>query len=82
MTPAAHARVLRLDQQRADQHVRAARLIDHGGAESVVLLAKHLELVGDRARPEFGPAGDDDPRGFAAGMGVDDRNAPHGHSRW
>ena len=64
-------------EQRADQHVRAARFVHDGGAETVVLRGEHFELLRDAAAAEVGPAADDDARGFAAGVGVNDLDALH-----
>ena len=43
-------RVGRLAEQRADHHVRAARLVDHGRAERVVPVAEDRQPLGHRAR--------------------------------
>lgn len=63
------------NQDRADEHIGAARFIDGGGAEVVEARPEDGELLGGVAGPEVGSAGDDDARGFAAGVGVDDGDA-------
>ena len=55
MTPAAQAGIDRLDEQRADHHVRAARLVDDGRAEVVELVAEDGAAFGERPRPRSGP---------------------------
>ena len=74
--------VARFHEQRADNHIRAARFVDHGGAEAVVLLAKNLLLFGHRAAAEFRPAADDDARRFTAGVRVNDLDSFHFRVTW
>ena len=77
ITPALRRRVDRLDQQRADDDVRAARLVHRRGAEAVELALQALAALGERAAAEVGTAGDDDPRRLAAGVRVDDLQLFH-----
>ena len=70
--------VLRRDEQRAHQHVRAARLVDDRGAEPVELAPEALAPRGERARSEIGAAGDDHARRLASGMRIDDFDPVHG----
>ena len=43
-------------EQGADQHVRAARLVDHADAEGIVLVAENASAIGQRNRdPRSGP---------------------------
>jgi len=70
--------VRRLDQQRADHHIRAARFVDHRGAETVVLRAECLQLIGDASGAKGRPAGNDHPSRLAAGMRINDGDASHG----
>ncbi len=46
--------------------------------KAVVLGAKPLPALGERAAAEVGPAFDHDARGLAAGVGIDDSNLSHG----
>ena len=64
-------RVVRFAEQRADNGVVTARLVDHGGADVIEVGAKAVEAFLDWAAAEIGAAGDDDARGFAAGVGID-----------
>ena len=70
------ARVQRLDEQRADEHVVAARLIHHRAAETVVLFVEDPRFLRHAPRAEIRPTRDDHARGLAAGVGVDDADAP------
>ena len=71
-----HARrttgIARRKQQRADQHVGAARFVHHCRAEPVELRAEPLAPLGERAASRIGSAGNDHARRLAAGMRVDD----------
>ena len=69
--------VARFAQERADEYVGAAGLVDDGGPETVVMLPKSPELVGDRTAAQVGSPADDDACGFAAGMGIDDLDSRH-----
>ncbi len=69
--------VLRLDEQRADDHVRAARLVDDGGAVAVELAPEAFAARGKRPRAEVGAAGDDYPGRLAAGVRIDDGQTLH-----
>ncbi len=71
-------RVARLTQQRADDHIAAARLIHHRAAQPIVLLAQLRQLLGDCAA-ERRPAADDQSRRLAAGVAVDDVNLLHAY---
>ena len=64
-------RVVRFAEQRADNGVVAARLVDDGGADVIEVGAKAVEAFLDWAAAEIGAAGDDDARGLAAGVGID-----------
>ncbi len=65
-------RVAGLAQQSADHHVGTTRFVHHGRTESVVPVAKNLQLVGNAAAAQLGSAVDDQARRLAAGVGVDD----------
>ena len=67
--------IRRLNQQRADHHVRAARLVDDGGAKPVVLITKGLQLLGHSAATEIRPAAHHHARRLAAGVRIDDLDA-------
>ena len=64
-------RIDRLEDQGADHHVRAARLVDDGRAERVVTVAEDREAIGHRAVAELGPARDHHAGRLAAGVRVD-----------
>src|SRR4029077_5208546 len=66
----------RLDQERADDHVRAARLVDAGRAEAVELAREALAPLGQAAAAEVRQPVHHDARRLAAGIGVDDLAAP------
>ncbi|KGC40060.1 hypothetical protein DO73_4432 [Burkholderia pseudomallei] len=66
-----------LAQQRADEHVAAARLEDAGGAIAVVLAREHGQTLGHRAAAERRKAGHDDARGFAARVRINDVDVLH-----
>ena len=53
-------------QQRADEHVGAARLVHDRAAEAVVIFPEGFESRGHRAIAEFRPAAGDDARGLSA----------------
>nr|GEU28650.1 HTH-type transcriptional regulator PtxR, putative [Tanacetum cinerariifolium] len=70
---AGHAvRRMRFAQQGAHQHIGAARLAHHRRAEVVVILPEAHDPLGQRAVAQVRAAGRDQPRGFAARVGVDD----------
>jgi hypothetical protein len=64
-------------QQRADDRVGAARFIDYGRAKEIVLGAEEFEAFGERPRAEVRTAVDDQARGLAAGVGVDEVDGLH-----
>src|SRR5215469_2684307 len=66
-------------QQRAHDHVRTSRLVDHRRAKAVILRAKALAPFGDRAIPQVRTAGNYQPGGFAARVRVDD---PDARGKW
>jgi len=66
------ARVFRFAQQRAHKRVIAARLVDGKTPDMVERLGEKLAPLGKRAVAERRPALDDEPRGLALCMGVDD----------
>ena len=68
-------RVGRFAEHRADHHVRAAGLVHHGRAEAVVPVAKDRQPLGHRPPAQVGRTREDDPRGLAAGVGVDHADA-------
>jgi hypothetical protein len=67
-----------LAQERADDNVGAPRLVDHGGAEIIVVAAEALAALGKRAVAEVGPSLQNEARGFSGGVGVEDRDAADG----
>ena len=79
MTPAAHDGILRRDEQRADDDVRAARLVDDRRAEPVELASEPLAALRERAAAEIGAAGDDHAGRLAAGVRIDDFDALRCH---
>ena len=64
--------ILRFHKQRTDNHVRAARLVDDGGTELIVLLAEYLQPVSRGTATQFRPSGDDDARRLTAGVRIND----------
>src|SRR5205823_7695797 len=64
-----------LAQQRTYNNIRAARFVDHRGAEAIVLGAKATKPLGQASFAEVRSAAHHQACGFAAGMGVD-----HSHS--
>ena len=48
-----------------------------GAAHEIEVAPEPLPSLGERARPEIGTARDDDARGLAAGVRVDDLNFVH-----
>ena len=70
-------RVFGLNQQRADHHVRTARLVYDGRTKRIVLLSEYVQFISHAAAVKLGSAAHHDARGFAAGVRVNDRNAFH-----
>ena len=68
--------VLRFDQDRADHDIGAARFVDDGGAELIVLF-EQAQLVGNAAAAQIGSAADDDAGRLAAGVGINGGNFFH-----
>jgi hypothetical protein len=67
------ARVGGRQEQPADEHVRAARLVHDRGAEGVVLFAEEGQALGEGSAAQVGGRPpDDDPCGLAARVRVDD----------
>src|SRR5690348_4201508 len=62
-------------EQRADDGIRAARLVHYRGTESVEFFAKNSETLGEGSGAEIGPALDDNASGLASGVGVNCANA-------
>ncbi|MNP32894.1 hypothetical protein D3C76_1260980 [compost metagenome] len=79
--PGAGARVHRLAQQCADQHIAAARLQHAGSAPLIVFLGKALAALGHAGVAKVGESVGDQAGRFAAGMGVDHGNAFHRRPR-
>ena len=77
-------RVGRLDQQRADHRVGAARLTDHAGAEAVEILAQPFAPLDQRAGAGIGAALHDDAGRLTRGVRVDDAHHAKGasHIMW
>src|SRR5687767_2684915 len=67
----ARRRVDRLDQQRADDDVGAARLVHRRGPVAVEFALQALAALGERTGAEVGTALDDDSSRLAAGVRVD-----------
>ena len=67
--------ISRFAEQSADEHVRSARLIDHGAAKLVMPFAKNGHSVSHRAAAQIGTAIDDNPRRLADRVRVDDVNS-------
>ncbi|CAM2160551.1 hypothetical protein PT2222_80135 [Paraburkholderia tropica] len=74
-------RIVRLAEQRADHHVGAARLADDACAHAVEVAAENLEPLGERSAAQLGAAFGHEPRGLAAGMGIDDGEGFHAVNR-
>src|SRR5690606_16141311 len=70
--------LVRLEQDRADEDIGAARLVDDRGTEGVVILPQAREPFGDGAAPEVGSAVDDHAGRFAGGVGIDGGDPLHG----
>ena len=68
----------RRTQQGAHDDIAAARLQHRGGAPGIVLLRQHGAALGHAAASQIGEAINDQARGFAARVGVDDLDAFHG----
>lgn len=73
--PGGRGGILGFAEKRADDSIRATRLVYHGGAEGVKLVAKVFEARGHRAVAEVRTAFNDDASRLAAGVGVDDADA-------
>ena len=58
-------------QQGTHEDVRPAWFVHHCGTQLICMLRKGVCFLLDRAAMEFGPAGQDDPRGFPAGVRID-----------
>ena len=69
----------RFAQEGADQHVGAARFVDRRRTETVMLIPEEFELFGDRSISEIRRAADDNARGFAASVGINDLDFFHRH---
>ncbi len=72
ITPHALAGVDRRAQQRADDHIGAARLVDDRAPPRVVLVAEAIAALRHVAAAEIGAAADDDARRLARRVRVDD----------
>lgn len=68
----------RFEKRCADNHVRAARFVDDGGTEGVMLFAKHVQSFGYCAPTEVRPPIDDNASGFATSVRIYDGNTSHG----
>ncbi len=77
ITPAAHEGSSGGTSERAHQHVRAARLVDHRPAKAIEIAAESLAPRRERAGSEIGAAGDDDARRLASGVRIDDLDLVH-----
>ena len=77
MTPRLQSARCGAHEQRADDRVRAARLVDDGRAIGVELVAEAAAPSGERPVAEVGAAVDDQARGFAAGVRIDDADLFH-----
>ncbi len=66
MTPAAQERSDRITQQRTHDYIGSAWLVDHGGAEVIVILPEALQSFGERAGAEIRAATDDDTSWLAS----------------
>ena len=71
------ARINRWAEQGANDHVVTAWLQDRGGAPAVVLRGQQGAARGHAAIAQIGEAAHHQPRGFAAGVGVNDLDAVH-----
>ena len=74
MTPAVARLIDRLAEQSADEHVGAARLVDHGAAKTIMRLAKQSQSVGHRAAAQVGTTLDDDASRLTGCMRINDVN--------
>ncbi len=63
--------IQRIAEQRADHDVRTAGLIHHGGAETIVLVAKTLQPAGKRSSAEIRTTMHYEPSWLAPSMGID-----------
>src|SRR5438552_2008350 len=66
------ARIDRLAQQRADDHIGSARLIDNARAIAVVLRAEALPSLGERTGAQRRSAFDHDSRRLSSGVRIND----------
>ncbi len=64
------SRIVGRNEQRTDKDIRAARFVDDGRAESVVLLTEELYTLSQRTCPHVGDTADDHAGWLAAGVGV------------
>ena len=71
------ARIDRLAQQRADDHIGSSRLVDDARAIVVVLRAEALPSLGERTGAQRRSAFDHDPRRLSSGVGIDDADVLH-----
>ena len=72
--PGGAGRVGRLAQERPDQSVPAARLVDHRLPE-VVGVPQPLQPLVEAAAAQVRSAGDDHPSGLAGGVGVNESHS-------
>ena len=64
-----------LTEERTDDHVGSARLIDNGSAEIIVSAAKALSPLGESAVSEIRSPAENETRGLAGRVRVDNRDA-------
>src|SRR5436309_3027540 len=67
----------RLAEERADEHVRAARFIHHSAAKAIIPLAKNFEAPGERTAAQIRAAFDHDSRRLSFGMRINDSDSLH-----
>jgi hypothetical protein len=72
---------MRRAQQRADEDVGAARLVDDGRTEPIEFLAKDARAFRERTATQVGASVDDETSGLAGGVRIDDVDEVHGWNR-
>jgi hypothetical protein len=68
---------MRGDEKRTYYRVRAARLVDDGGAKVIELASKALDAIRQRTRTQIRAAAHHQARGFARRVRINDFNALH-----
>jgi len=69
------------DEQRANDRIRAPRLVDDGRTIGIEVPLKALHPLLERSLPQVGAAIEHQPRGFAAGVRINDAHRERAHGR-